>query len=56
MSFDTSIILEAVFGSAVGAAATFVGIWFLFFRARIEAAESPLQRLLFLTRISVSKY
>jgi hypothetical protein len=40
MSFDVSVVLETVVGSALGAGATFVGIWFLFFRARVEHLQA----------------
>lgn len=40
MSFNVSIVLETVLGSALGAGATFVGIWFLFFRAGVEHLQA----------------
>jgi hypothetical protein len=40
MTPDVYAVLEAVLGSAVGAGATFTGIWFLFFKARVEHLQA----------------
>jgi hypothetical protein len=40
MNMDISVVLETILGSALGAGATWVAIWLLFFKARVEHLQA----------------